>query len=127
MYFFRRADQALTSALHASELARVKGEREQTRAVLHAMQARIEPAFLLASLRDVAQRGGVDRAAGARLLDLVILHLRTALPGNRAGDSNLSREMTLLRTYLEICALRSAARLACRCRTDRFRTRPSRR
>ncbi len=107
VYFSRRADREFAAALHASELARVEGEREQARSVLHTMQARIEPTFLLGSLRDVVQRGGADRLAGARLLDLVIRYLRTALPGSRAADSSLSREMTLLRTYLDICALRS--------------------
>ncbi|HEY2863908.1 MAG TPA: histidine kinase [Casimicrobiaceae bacterium] len=111
-YFYRRKDQSIAAALHASEMARVDTERDRLQSTLQAMQARIEPTFLQDVLRDVAALYESDRNAGGRLLDLLILYLRMALPYMNGADATIEREAGLLRTYVEIVALRSHGELA---------------
>ncbi len=118
VHFTWRRDVAVAAALHASEIARVDAERERVQAALHAMQARVEPSFLLATLRDVGARCDADRAAGVRLLDLLIRYLRMALPRGNSGGSTFGRESGLLRAYLDMCALRSDGALAVTCQID---------
>ncbi|HET9047046.1 MAG TPA: histidine kinase [Casimicrobiaceae bacterium] len=118
VHFTWRRDAAVAAALHASEIARVDAERERVQAALHAMQARVEPSFLLATLRDVRARSEADRAAGVRLLDLLIRYLRMALPRGHFGGSTVGRESGLLRAYLDMCALRSDRALAVTCQID---------
>jgi hypothetical protein len=106
-FLSRRRDQSIAAALHASEMARVDAERTRLNTVLQAMQARVEPVFLLEALQDVAARYAVDRLAGGRMLDLLIQYLRSALPQMRKTYSTLEREATLLRSYLGFLAMRS--------------------
>ena len=93
-------------------------ERARLNTVLQAMQARVEPAFLLGALQDVRARYATDRVAGGRMLDLLIQYLRSALPHMREVHSTLEREASLLRSYLGILAMRSNGALAVTCRFD---------
>src|SRR5438045_1407739 len=95
-FFFRRRDRTIAAALHASEITRVDSERARLNTVLQAMQARVEPVFLLEALQDVGARYASDRVAGGRMLDLLIQYLRSALPQMRETHSTLQREVTLL-------------------------------
>jgi hypothetical protein len=117
-FFSRRRDRTIAAALHASEIARVDSERARLNTVLQAMQARVEPAFLLGALQDVRARYATDRVAGGRMLDLLIQYLRSALPHMREVHSTLEREASLLRSYLGILAMRSDGALAVTCRFD---------
>ena len=117
-FFSHRRDQAIAAALHDSELARVDAERARLKSVLQAMQARVEPTFLLEALQDVDARYSYDRVAGGRMLDLLIQYLRSALPQMRETQSTLQREMSLLRSYLGILAMRSDGALSITCRCD---------
>lgn len=117
-FFSRRRDQAIAAALHASEMARIGAERGRLDSELQAMQARVEPAFLLEVLQDVGARYAADRVAGGRMLDLLIQYLRAALPQIREPHSTLGREAALLRSYLGIFALRSEGALLVDCRVD---------
>jgi hypothetical protein len=110
-YLTRRRDREVAAALHASQLARIDAHRSALEAELHVMQARVEPAFLFDSLRDIAEHYERDRHAGDRLLDQLIQYLRSALPDMRASGSTVAREARLLRAYLGILALRSNGRL----------------
>lgn len=110
-YLTRRRDREVAAALHASQLARIDAHRSALEADLHVMQARVEPAFLFDSLRDIALHYERDHRAGDRLLDQLIQYLRAALPDMRASGSTVAREVRLLRTYLGILALRSNGRL----------------
>ncbi len=117
-FFSNRRDQAIAAALHGSELARVDAERARLKSVLQAMQARVEPTFLLEVLRDVGALYTSDRVAGGRMLDLLIQYLRSALPQMREAQSTLKHEMSLLRSYLGLLAMRSDGALSIACRFD---------
>jgi len=117
-FFAHRRDQTIAAALHDSEMARVDAERVRLKSLLQAMQARVDPAFLLAVLQDVGVRYVSDHAAGARMLDLLIQYLRSALPQMREAHSTLERESSLLRSYLGILAMQSNGALSVACRFD---------
>ena len=110
-YLTRRRDRELAAALHASQLARIDAQRRTLDADLQVMQARVEPAFLFAALRDTAALYESDWRAGDRLLDQLIQYLRAALPHVRVSGSTVAQEACLLRAYLNILALRSAGNL----------------
>jgi len=118
VHFSRRRDKALAAALHDSELARIDGERQHLGARLTAMQARVEPSFLLAALRDVGVLFERDRADGMRMLELLNRYLRTALPRMRDTNSSVGREVDLAGSYLAIAALRTRGALAIECTVE---------
>ena len=107
VYFSRRRDARVAMKLHAAELARVDVQRRTLAADLQAMQARVEPSFLLDTLADVGTCFDRDRVAGERMLDELIAYLRAALPDMRATSSTLRKEIALARAYLEILRLRA--------------------
>ena len=117
-FFSLRRDRTIAAALHASEIARVDSERARLNTMLQAMQARVEPAFLMEALKDVGALYASDRDAGGRMLDLLIQYLRSALPQMREAHSTLAREASLLRSYLGILAMRSGGALAITCGFD---------
>jgi len=118
VYFFRRSDQATAALLHASEIAIVDAERARLESLLQRMQARVDPAFLLETLRDIGGRCETDQGSGTRLLDSLIRYLRAALPSARSTGSTFAREGEMLRSFLDIAALRSEGGLAIACRYD---------
>ena len=111
VYFYRRRDARVALALHNAELARADVQRRTLTADLQAMQARVEPSFLLDTLADVGACFERDRAAGERILDELIAYLRAALPDMRVTSSTLRKEMALARAYLGIVRLRADDRL----------------
>ena len=111
VYFYRRRDARVATKLHAAELARADVQRRTLTADLQAMQARVEPSFLLDTLADVGACFDRDRVAGERMLDELIAYLRAALPDMRATSSTLRKEERLAGAYLEIVRLRSNGRL----------------
>lgn len=109
--FSRRRDLRVARALHSAQVDRIDVERKTLEADLQAMQARVEPAFLLAALRDAGELYARDIARGERMLDELIGYLRAALPDMRASGSTLARELRLARAYLAIVAMRADGRL----------------
>jgi len=105
--FYRRRDARVAMKLHAAELERADVQRRTLTADLQAMQARVEPSFLLDTLADVGACFDRDRVAGERMLDELIAYLRAALPDMRATSSTLHKEIALARAYLEIVRLRA--------------------
>jgi hypothetical protein len=103
--------QALWDAAQ-TELRGARLEAQLAEARLRALQAQINPHFLLNSLNAIAslvQLGERERAFDAigRLGEL----LRMALRGGRDLNVTLAEEMSFLRSYLKLCKLRFAARL----------------
>jgi hypothetical protein len=117
-YLYWRRDRETAALLHASEMALVAAERERLEASLLRMQARVDPAFLLGTLHDVGARCEADQASSTRLLDLLIRYLRAALPRTQVPGSTFARESDMLKTFLEIAALRSPGALNVSCRFD---------
>lgn len=111
VYFYRRRDARVAMKLHAAELERAHVQRRTLTADLQAMQARVEPSFLLDTLADVGTCFDRDRVAGERMLDELIAYLRAALPDMRATSSTLHKEIALARAYLEIVRLRANGQL----------------
>jgi hypothetical protein len=98
-------------ALGAAELERVVASREVLASRLAAMQARIEPQFLLGTLTQVEALYDHDPQEGDRMLDALIVYLRTALPQLRSERSTLDGEARLVESYLRIVQLRMGSRL----------------
>jgi hypothetical protein len=96
----RRARRARTR-MHVAELARIRAERLSIESDLQAMQARIEPRFLLDTLRQVGHLFERNHLAGEQLLDALIAYLRAAIPGTHDG-STIGQEVALVRAYLAI-------------------------
>ncbi|HJU21252.1 MAG TPA: histidine kinase, partial [Casimicrobiaceae bacterium] len=109
--FSRRRELRVRKALHEAEIERLELQRKTLEADLQGVQAQVEPAFLLDTLRHIAALCDDDPPTGARLLDELIAYLRAALPDLRATRSTLRKESALARAYLAILALRSGRQI----------------
>ena len=105
--FARRRELRVRKALHAAEVERLELQRKTLEADLQGVQAQVEPAFLLDTLRHIGALCDDDPRIGARLLDELIVYLRAALPDLRATRSTLRQESALASAYLAIVGLRS--------------------
>lgn len=105
--FSRRRQLRVRRALHAAEVERLELQRRTLEADLQGVQAQVEPAFLLETLRHIGALCDDDPRTGARLLDELIVYLRAALPDLRVTRSTLRKESALARAYLAIFDLRS--------------------
>lgn len=85
-----------------SEIKRGRTETNLDQAQLRTLQAQVDPAFLLRVMGDVARRYEADHAGADRLLDDLILFLRQAMPGVRAGWSTLDDEIALAAAYGQV-------------------------
>lgn len=98
-------------SFNAAELERVDASRQVLASRLAAMQARIEPRFLLSTLAQVEALLDRDLQAGDRMLDGLIAYLRAALPQLRGEQSTLKQEVRLAESYLRIVQMRMGSRL----------------
>ncbi len=105
--FSRRRELRVRKALHAAEVERLELQRKTLEADLQGVQAQVEPAFLLDTLRHIGALCEDDPRTGERLLDELIAYLRAALPGARASRSTVRKESALAHAYLPILELRS--------------------
>jgi hypothetical protein len=112
IYFRVRADRALTERIHDANVARIELQKSLTQSRLKAIQAQVEPAFLVGTLRNVVVRYRTDASAAGRMLDCLIAYLRAALPQVRTNNSTLGAEAKLVRTYLELRQACAEQRLA---------------
>ena len=98
-------------AFNSAELERVAAGRAVLASRLAAMQARIEPSFLLGTLAQVEALYERDPQAGDRMLDGLIAYLHAVLPQLRGQRSTLEQEMNLVESYLRIVRIRMGSRL----------------
>jgi len=104
--------KAETQARQASTVAAQEGlKRQLAEAQLKTMQAQVEPHFLFNTLSSVDYLIETDPARASRMQKNLIQYLRAALPQMREGSSNLGREISLCRSYLEILKVRMDDRL----------------
>lgn len=103
--------RAAREAIRAAELARAEASREVLASRLAAMQAQVEPRFLLGTLGRVEAVYDRDLQGGARMLDGLIAYLRAALPQLRGAGSTLGSEARLARCYLDLVELQMGSRL----------------
>jgi LytS/YehU family sensor histidine kinase len=94
-----------------AELERAAASREVLASHLAAMQAQVEPQFLLGTLAQVDALYERDPDSGVRMLDNLIAYLRAALPQLRSEGSTLAQEARLAESYLCIVKLRMGSRL----------------
>jgi LytS/YehU family sensor histidine kinase len=99
------------NAFNKAELERAAASREVLASRLAAMQARVEPQFLLGTLAQVEALYERDPDSGVRMLDSLIAYLRAALPQLRSEGSTLTQEARLAESYLCIVELRMGSRL----------------
>jgi LytS/YehU family sensor histidine kinase len=106
-----RSARFARETLRTAELERLAANREVLATRLAAMQARVEPQFLLGTLSQVEALYDRDPQGGDRMLDALIVYLRTALPQLRSEGSTLDGEARLVVSYLHIVQQRMGSRL----------------
>jgi hypothetical protein len=111
VYVRLRSARLTREAFNAAEMERVSASREVLASRLAAMQARVEPGFLLGTLTQVEALYERDSQAGDRMLDCLIAYLRAALPQLRSQRSTLKQEVQLAESYLRIMQIRIGSRL----------------
>jgi hypothetical protein len=117
LYADRRAARNTAQLLHHAELDRIRRSRLTLESRLQAMQARVEPQFLLNTLAQVERLYEIDAQLAARMLDDLIAYLRAAMPLMRDTSSTVAQEIELARAYLDIVRLRLGERLSVRTET----------
>ncbi|HEX6795528.1 MAG TPA: histidine kinase [Casimicrobiaceae bacterium] len=111
IYVNRRDEMRARSRATASQLLRAQTQRRALEAQLQALQAQVEPRFLLDTLASVRDRYLLDAHAGSAALGALIAYLRGVLPQLRAPSSRLGREIELVRAYLDVLRTSGAARV----------------
>ena len=111
VYVRFRSARLARDAFNAAEMERVGASREVLASRLAAMQARVEPGFLLGTLAQVEALYERDPQAGDRMLDGLIAYLHAALPQLRSQHSTLKQEAQLAESYLGILQVRMGSRL----------------
>jgi signal transduction histidine kinase len=106
----RRAERADAEARQIEAAGR-ELERQTEEAQLQLLQAQIEPHFLFNTLANLRRLYRTQPAAGAEMIDSLMLYLRAALPQVRRDVSTLGDEFDLVRAYLQLFKMRMGARL----------------
>ena len=103
-YLHWRDTQAATRLLRVSELQRTLQARRLKETRLLALQARVDPEFLFAALKQVGVLQGSDAAAADALLHEVIVLLRALMPSDDDAASTVAGECALAVSYLRVVA-----------------------
>jgi signal transduction histidine kinase len=86
-------------------------ERQLAQARLQVLQAQVEPHFLFNTLATVDYLIETDPPRASQMQKALITYLRGALPQMRQESSTLGRELSLIRSYLELIKMRIEDRL----------------
>lgn len=89
-------------ALRREEVARLEGERAVAESQLAALQAQVEPEFVLSTLDSIERLFTQDPVAADRALDSLIRFLRIAIPQLRGATSTIGQEIDLLDAYVDV-------------------------
>jgi hypothetical protein len=92
--------QRIAVQLRARELERLRSERGLAEIRLAALQAQVEPEFVLSSLSEVERLYEENPGMADRVLDSLIRFLREATPLLRRQISTLGAEVRLLQAYV---------------------------
>ena len=109
IYFAATREQLAREAAtrsHAQSLA--------TESELRLLRAQLEPHMLFNSLANLRSLVREDAPQAERMIDQLIVYLRSALAASRDETTTLQAEFAQLRAYLEIMSLRMGPRLAFR-------------
>jgi len=112
-YYFHAAQRLAASEARLRDelLERVTSEKRLAEANLKLLQAQIEPHFLFNTLSNVLHLVEEKPADAKRMLQNLTAYLRASLQRTRAGPTTLGEELELVRSYLEIQAVRLGGRL----------------
>jgi len=102
VYVARKRGAERLAALHALQVQAAESEKLLLKTRFTALQARVEPRFLLDTLARVELLYGRDIKAGDRLLEQLVAYLRAALPHLHQITSTLGREMKLAEAYFAL-------------------------
>jgi LytS/YehU family sensor histidine kinase len=100
-----------TLELRTKELAEERARKIATEAQLRSLESRIQPHFLLNTLNSISSLIREDPARAERMVERLAALLRFSLDANRANVIPLSRELKIVRDYLEIEKARFGERL----------------
>jgi len=104
--------QAEAKAEQATETAEAESlKRQVVEARMAAMQAQVEPHFLFNTLASIDHLIETDPARASKMQKNLIALLRASMPTLREADTNLGRELAVIRPYLEILKVRMEERL----------------
>ena len=104
--------QAEVKAAQATETAEAESlKRQVVEARMAAMQAQVEPHFLFNTLASIDHLIETDPARASKMQKNLIALLRASMPTLREADTNLGRELAVIRPYLEILKVRMEERL----------------
>jgi len=105
--------QAEVKAAQATEVAESESlKRQVVEARMAAMQAQVEPHFLFNTLASIDHLIETDPARASTMQKNLIALLRASMPTMREADTNLGRELAVIKPYLEILKVRMEERLA---------------
>jgi signal transduction histidine kinase len=104
--------QAEVKAAQATETAESEAlKRQVVEARMAAMQAQVEPHFLFNTLASIDHLIETDPPRASKMQKNLIALLRASMPTLREADTNLGRELAVIRPYLEILKVRMEERL----------------
>ena len=104
--------KAEVTAAVAQETAEAESlKRQVVEARMAAMQAQVEPHFLFNTLASIDHLIEVDPPRASRMQKNLIALLRASMPALRESETNLGRELAVVRPYLEILRVRMEDRL----------------
>lgn len=104
--------QAEVKAAAATETAEAESlKRQVVEARMAAMQAQVEPHFLFNTLASIDHLIETDPPRASKMQKNLIALLRASMPTLREADTNLGRELAVIRPYLEILKVRMEERL----------------
>jgi Histidine kinase len=104
--------QAEVKAAQATEVAESESlKRQVVEARMAAMQAQVEPHFLFNTLASIDHLIETDPARASVMQKNLIALLRASMPTMREADTNLGRELAVIKPYLEILKVRMEERL----------------
>ncbi len=107
----RQRDGAIREQARAFERERGELEHTATEARLRLLQAQVQPHFLFNTLANVRELVASGSPQATPVLDSLITYLRTAVPRVDEPEATLGRELTLVRSYLELMRMRMPDRL----------------
>ncbi len=111
-FFYARGRLAeAQSKIREAELKRLAREKDLIKAQLKLLQAQIEPHFLFNTLANVHSLITTEPAIATTMLENLDHYLRAALDHSRSDVSPLSKELELLKAYLDIQSIRMGERL----------------
>lgn len=111
MFYLWRVSIEARARLQAETLERLQEQQQLASAQLVALKNQIEPHFLFNTLATVRRLHRTEPAAGATMLANFIDYLRRAMPMLDQPQVPLQQEVSLLRAYLSVIAVRMSGRL----------------